>query len=90
MGDGRWKCEECYWVGPQAEVLEAPNPFDNSENIWGCPNCLEANRLERACDHEGCDLPGGNGTMTPDGYTWTCFAHRPKPPAAQRDMEAAR
>jgi len=74
----KWICEECGWVGPDTELLEATSPFDDTETLYGCPRCLEANRFQRGCDHEGCEKIAGNGTPVPNGYVWSCFEHRPR------------
>jgi|GEM_PF-2219002 len=75
--DGRWKCEGCDWIGSHEEVLRAHNPFAPSEELWGCPECFEANRFVRTCDNAECRQIASNGTPTPNGYVWSCFKHRP-------------
>lgn len=75
----RFHCTECFWTGPEAQVLTAPNPFaEETETMMGCPDCREAGTMRRACDTDGCTLQAGNGTPTDSGYVWSCFAHRPQ------------
>ncbi len=71
-------CQECGWAGEYTDVLKARNPFQKQDVLTACPKCRSM-RLETVCDHEGCKKFAGCGTLTEEGYRWTCFEHRPKP-----------
>jgi len=75
MERDKWRCEECGWVGHRSEVLEAPNPFDPTGCVWGCPNCLDVNTLNVACEHPGCEREASCGAPGPEAYDWTCYEH---------------
>jgi hypothetical protein len=76
MSDNRTCCE-CNWRGTASEVLTAPNPWDDTDEVVGCPNCKNVNTIVAACDVAGCWKDASCGTPTPTGYRHTCFAHRP-------------
>jgi len=80
MSHNKWMCGDwrCGWVGSSADALKATNPFDTSDEIWGCPKCKTAGVLVAACDEPGCNKCGSCGTPTDDGYRLTCFIHRPE------------
>lgn len=72
----RWKCAECDHICTQAELLEAPNPFCDTYQIVGCPNCKAVESLEAACAIEGCKKLGTCGGPGADGiYRFTCYEH---------------
>jgi hypothetical protein len=73
----RWRCDQCRWTGAAEEMLSAPNPFDLTETICGCPRCRTIDEFELLCDQDGCDDVASCGTPIPDGYRQTCFQHRP-------------
>jgi hypothetical protein len=70
-------CENCSWQGEVHELLTASNPFDDS-TIWGCPRCKSVDCFVRACDALECWAQSECGTPTPDGYRFTCSAHKPE------------
>jgi hypothetical protein len=70
----------CNWHGDSDEVLRAKNPFDDSDDIEGCPKCKEIGSVVQACDEPGCWKEVTCGTPTPDGYRSTCGEHSPKVP----------
>ena len=70
-------CEECGWCGPWGARLVAPNPFNPSTTIYGCPVCKGIDGRYVACDEDGCWEPVTCGTPTPEGYRSTCSKHRP-------------
>ena len=74
------KCNErrCGWQGTQDTVLSAPNPFDPSDTILGCPDCKGVECLVVVCDVPECWADVSCGTPTDDGYRNTCFAHKPR------------
>lgn len=80
----KFRCQECSWCGWESQLLRAPNPFadDDTEEMFGCPNCHQPNTMARACDESGCDREASNGTNTPQGYRWSCYEHRPQPAAS--------
>lgn len=73
----KWVCKECGCV--MAEPLFAPNPFDPSDTVSGCPECKSVNAIEVGCQVGDCRKiasgghPGGHGFR----YIWTCWDHRP-------------
>lgn len=78
MSTDKLICEECGWRGTESEMLTAPNPFDHTAEIYGCPNCRNVDTLICACEHEGCWRGVSAGTPTTDGgYTQTCHEHAP-------------
>lgn len=74
---GKYKCEDCGWLGFDREMLTAPNPFDPDDIVFGCPRCRSIDNFVGLCDEPGCNERGGMGTPTPNGYRWTCYAHHP-------------
>ena len=68
---------ECTWRGLEKDALKAPNPFEPTEIIYGCPECKEINTLVRACDEPRCWVQVSCGTPTKDGYRSTCSKHKP-------------
>ena len=72
-------CEECSWHGLATELLSAPNPFDPTEAVSGCPKCMSINTAAEACDEDGCWAESCCGTPTPGGYRRTCGRHMPRP-----------
>ena len=72
----RWMCQSCAWIGNDAELLTAANPFAPDESIVGCPMCNAVDDIVSACDEPGCDREGSYGWPTEDGdYRRTCFEH---------------
>lgn len=67
----------CGWHGTSDEVLQAPNPFDPKDELWGCPKCKQVNLLYLACDEPECWEMVQCGTPTPTGYRQTCWRHKP-------------
>lgn len=72
----RWKCSECGHVCTDDEVLREHHPFRDGDTIYGCPFCLSASTLDRACEVAGCDRPSANGWPDEQGeYHYTCYEH---------------
>lgn len=67
----------CTWKGDITEALYAPNPFDESDTLTGCPLCKAINTLAMACDEPDCWFEATCGTNTPGGYRVTCGKHAP-------------
>lgn len=78
MARPKMVCQECDWQGRSSNRLVAPNPFDNTVIIFGCPSCKEVECFCMACDEEGCWEPVTCGTPTSSGYRQTCSRHRPR------------
>lgn len=80
MKNRKVKCDDykCGWTGYETDVLTAKNPFDMSDQISGCPKCLQINTIIYACDEPGCWRDVSCGTPTKDGYRSTCGEHAPK------------
>lgn len=71
----KWVCRECKKV--TAIHLSAPNPFDNTDTIIGCPNCQSVDSLVSACwkcDREACI---GTTASTEFRYVHSCHEHQP-------------
>lgn len=73
-----WICEACCHICTDAEVLRAPNPFDPSFPVVGCPTCRLISTLTQVCDVDGCVRRVSCGTPTASGYRWTCGEHQPE------------
>ena len=71
----RYVCTECGCHCGGKTILTAPNPFDNSEQIYGCPQCYSVNFLRGTCDEPDCWEPDTIGMPTPNGYRRTCYRH---------------
>lgn len=72
----RWRCRECNYVCHEIDMLRAPNPFDATDTITGCPTCKTVDSWIEVCDE--CDHEATCGTPTADGgYRRTCYDHRP-------------
>jgi len=55
--------------------LKAKNPFDKTEEIWGCPKCFSINTLVRVCDEPNCKEVVTCGWRSDKGYRQTCGKH---------------
>lgn len=76
MDTNRTRCDSCGWSGNNSELLVAQNPFDESDEIFGCPRCYSVDDLHAACWK--CDQDGSTGMPTEEhGYVWSCYMHRP-------------
>jgi phage FluMu protein Com len=58
-------------------MLIAKNPFDETEEIIGCPKCKDVNTIVSVCDEKGCWKRVTCGTPIKDGYRSTCGKHAP-------------
>lgn len=74
----RWRCASCAAVTIEAALLVAPNPFDATKKVMGCPQCFEVGDFEELCDETGCikvaiyGFPAGPEWR---GYRRTCYEH---------------
>lgn len=73
----KYTCDNCYENIKEGELLKAPHPFIEGDNIYGCPNCKEIDKISEACDEPDCWRPASCGTPTKDGYRRTCGIHKP-------------
>jgi hypothetical protein len=73
----KWLCEDCGWLGAEADLARAEHPFIANDEIHGCPSCGEVTDLAMACDEDGCSRPATCGMPTPEGYRHTCGPHMP-------------
>lgn len=78
----KYRCSECRAVSiPESEWLTAPNPFDDSDVVIGCPECKSVNSSVLLCDEDGCNedwscgFPTGDNTDRYGGYRGTCSEH---------------
>jgi hypothetical protein len=75
----RWRCEVCQTVTQEPDLLTAPNPFDPTETLTGCPNCKQAEaRFALLCDEPGCNREASCGFPVEGGYRHACGTHRAK------------
>lgn len=72
------KCTECKWIGKWDDVLQATNPFDSDDIIFGCPSCKSVDQFRYVCDEPGCKEEVSCGTATDEGYRRTCGKHCPE------------
>lgn len=75
----RFRCRGCKTIVDATDVLTAPNPFEPSESIQGCPTCRSVDQFTLLCDEFQCDREASCGTPTASGYRQTCGEHRPIP-----------
>lgn len=77
--DKKVRCGEnrCSWHGLESQVLRAPDPFTEGDELYACPDCKEVNNIEYACDEPDCWNQVSCGTPTPTGYRTTCGKHVP-------------
>lgn len=74
--EAKIKCTECGWKGLGKELLEAKNPFDDSDFISGCPDCKSINSVLYVCEEKGCWSEATCGTQTiRDKYMRLCGNH---------------
>lgn len=81
-------CGECDWHGTRNDLLEAHNPFDDSDIIEGCPQCKKDRfeKLEReltALQQENAELKADNGRA----YSALALAAEEDAGNQQREME---
>jgi hypothetical protein len=77
--DRKFTCKECGKHCYESEVLHAPNPFDPTNILVGCPTCKQVNELLLVCDEPFCWKEATCGTpISNGGYRQTCFEHKPK------------
>lgn len=74
---GKVSCGICNWQGKDKDMLSGTNPFDNTEEIFGCPECKSIDSLFCVCDEPGCWEIVSCGTPTEEGYRSTCNTHDP-------------
>jgi hypothetical protein len=59
-------------------LLEAPNPFDDSDIILGCPKCKAVDAFALVCDEPDCPQDATCGFPVKEGYGGyrnTCYYH---------------
>lgn len=76
----KWRCKECGWLGTDSDFLQAPHPFQGNgtsggPQIYGCPNCKEADQFVMTCDEIDCTRDVSCGWPSPHGYRNTCSDH---------------
>lgn len=71
------ECRSCGWRGSSERLLRAKSPFDQDEELVGCPECKQcAEGFDSLCDIEGCNGFVAGGTPTKDGdYIFACHKH---------------
>ena len=71
----RWICPNCEAIFPATTALRAPNPWDASLVLVGCPLCKEIGEYRLCCDQYPCEEPVSCGWSSPAGYRRTCSEH---------------
>ena len=71
----KFKCSECGEIIDEDKVLSAPNPFNASEMLDGCPECRCIFSFHRVCEADGCDEVATCGAATNEGYMCLCDKH---------------
>ena len=65
----KFNCDSCDWHGTEEQVLKAKNPFNETEELLGCPVCKYPETLNYACAEPNC--------WNDIGYGNTCAVHIP-------------
>ena len=74
------ECGECGDLFQSADILRAPSPWREDEEILGCPCCgnVWGEPMHRICDYEDCENHATCGSPHPTKrYVWRCFEHQP-------------
>ena len=71
----RWRCQTCRTITLGKDLLTAPNPFDPSDTLTGCPKCKMVEGFDAICDEPGCVQASSCGFNTSEGYRRTCHEH---------------
>lgn len=71
----KWQCDDCEHVFTAEQFLKAPNPFDERQQIVGCPGCKGVDGFTNLCDEEDCTTEATCGWNSPKGYRRTCGHH---------------
>lgn len=71
-------CVECGLTTYENMILKGANPFEDGDELMGCPKCKSVNPFIIACDERGCWERYTCVTPTSDGYRTTCGKHVPK------------
>lgn len=71
------ECRLCGWRGSSERLLRAKSPFDQDDELVGCPECKQcAEGFDALCDIEGCNGFVAGGMPTKDGdYIFACYKH---------------
>ena len=71
----RVRCIDCHNTHAENTLLTAPNPFDPTEIVTGCPTCKSIGGLVSVCDEPSCNKEVSCGWNSPAGYRHTCYEH---------------
>lgn len=72
----QWLCNRCDEIVNNNDLLSGWNPFDEDENIHGCPKCRQCNEgFHMVCDEPGCTKRVSCGWPSESGYRQTCHDH---------------
>jgi hypothetical protein len=67
-----WRCD---WIGTEADVLTAPDPFNEGNTLYACPQCRDQTVID-CCDEPGCTEAASCGWPVENGpYRHTCLDH---------------
>ena len=71
----RLRCGACEVEIEDSQRLTAPNPFDGTDVLFGCPTCKSVDTWTRMCDVEGCRRIVSCGYPDGDRYWMVCLDH---------------
>lgn len=71
------QCSECEWRGPANDLLRAPSPFLDGEELVACPSCgrVDGTMIFSLCEIQGCNKVATCGTPLAGTYGRLCSAH---------------
>lgn len=75
MSTTKYICGNCGKKLYENQLLVASHPFDEDEELWGCPACKDIDDLYRACEAEECWFKATCGIPTAQGYQRLCGNH---------------
>jgi len=80
--DRKWRCRVCSAESLEPALLKAPSPFDEDQELIGCPICKQCDEgFDPICDEAGCQdmasrgWPTGSNNDAWGGYRNTCGKH---------------
>lgn len=70
--------QNCGWKGTETKVVKAPNPYNEEEIFWICPQCKDEDSLQFACDVSECWRRYYVILLDGEGFKNYCKLHRHK------------
>ena len=71
-----WRCNDCALVSEEMALLRAPNPFDTSEEILGCPKCKQVGSFREVCQVGMCESDATCGVPRFRGFRYARICNR--------------